>query len=140
MNAQYRKPWVQRHWLLMLVLSFVVMMALSMAIGVGVMYVVMSSVKSTAPYREAMERVRGDERMTRALGEPIGTRWIPLGMVEQREQGRAAFLVFLQGPRGTGTVDVQGVFTDGLWRYQRLQGETDGPPRDRVDLRRDVDH
>lgn len=139
MNAQYRKPWVQRHWLLMLVLSFAVMMVLSLAIGIGAMYLMMSSVKSTAPYREAMARVSGDERMTRALGTPIGVRWIPLGMVEQREQGRAAFLVFLQGPRGTGTVDVQGVFADGLWRYQRLRGETDGPPRESYDLRSDVD-
>lgn len=140
MNAEYRKPWVHRHWLLMLVLSFLVMIVLSLAIGAGAIYMMMNAMKDTAPYREAMARVRADERMTQALGKPIGTRWIPMGVVEQREQGTAAFVVFLQGPRGTGTVNVEGVYADGVWHYRRLQGETDGPPRERYDLRGESDH
>ena len=135
METEYRKPWVQRHWVLMLVLSFVVMMALSLAVGLGSLYALMSSVEDTAPYREAMARVRGDAGMVQALGEPIRTKWIPLGVVEQRDQGRAAFGVFLRGPRGEGSVDVQGEFESGTWHYQRLQGEAFGPPRERFDLR-----
>lgn len=139
MNTEYRKPWVQRHWLLMLVLSLGVTIVLSLALGVGVMYAMMSTVKQTAPYREAMERVRADPRMTQALGEPIETRWIPLGAVEQREHGQAQLVVFLRGPRGEGAVDVQGVFEGGIWRYRRLEGQVDGPPKERFDLRKDVD-
>lgn len=139
MNTEYRKPWVQRHWLLMLVLSFLVMMVLSMLAGVGAMYAMMSSLKDTAPYREAMARVRANPSMVQALGEPIETMWIPLGAVEQREKGQAQFIVFLRGSRGEGNVDVQGTFEDGLWRYRRLEGEIDGPPRQSFDLRKDVD-
>lgn len=140
METEYRKPWVQRHWVLMLLISFVAMMALSLAVGLGSIYVLMSTVKDTAPYREAMARVHGEPGMVQALGQPIETKWIPMGVVEQREQGRAAFVVFLRGPRGEGNVDVQGVFDNGTWHYQRIQGEVTGPPRQRFDLRADSDH
>lgn len=139
METHYPKPWVQRHWLLMLVVSVAAMLALSLAIGLGAIYMMMSSVKDTAPYREAMARVRGDARMVRALGQPIEPKWVPLGAVEQREQGQATFVVFLRGPRGEGGVDVQGVFEGGTWRYRRLQGEVAGPPREHYDLRAESD-
>lgn len=136
-RTEYRKPWVQRHWLLMLVVSFLVMMVLSLAIGFGAVYVMMSSIKKTEPYRTAMARVHADERMTRALGEPIGVRWEPMGAVEQTEQGQAMFVVFLQGARGTGTVNVEAVYSEGRWRYRRVEGHIDGPPRERFDLNAD---
>ncbi|MGO1069945.1 cytochrome c oxidase assembly factor Coa1 family protein [Lysobacter sp. CA199] len=139
MNTEYRKPWVHRHWVLMLVLGFVAMMALSLVIGGGVMYMAMSAIKNSAPYHEAMARVRADPRMTGALGEPIQTRWVPLGGVEQREGGIAKILVFLRGPRGEGSVDLQAKFENGAWQYQQIDGVSDGPPRERFDLHHDAE-
>ncbi|MEH6420704.1 cytochrome c oxidase assembly factor Coa1 family protein [Pseudomonas sp. CGJS7] len=134
MNTPYRKPWVHRHWLLVLVLSLVTMVVLSLGIGAGVMYTLMSAMKNTAPYREAMARVRADARMTDSLGQPIESRWVPLGGAEQREGGVATMVVFLQGPRGRGSVDIVAKFENGAWHYHKVDAVSDGPPRQEFDL------
>ena len=140
MNTPYRKPWVHRHWLLVLVLSLVTMVVLSLGIGLGVKYTMMATLKDTAPYREAMARVRADARLAEALGRPIESRYVPMGNVQQMEGGLAQFVVMLRGPHGDGSVIVDAEFEDGAWHYKKLEAVADGPPRQQFDLHNESEH
>lgn len=126
MDGEYRKPWVQRHWLLLLVLGVGLTMLLSLGVGAALVYRLMEAGKQTPPYRMAMERVRADARVGQALGEPYAERWVPIGGLEGE---RAGFLIFLRGPRSQGTLNAEAVREGDRWRLQELTLNVDGPPR-----------
>ena len=127
------KPWVQRHWILLLILSLGLMVALTGAIGFGAMYVFMSSMKDTEPYREAMRRTQADPRAIAALGQPIEPTGTILGAVEQKDGGTAQLFIFVRGPRGEADVQVEGTYHDRAWDYRVMQIDVDASG-DRIDL------
>ncbi|MGO1000632.1 cytochrome c oxidase assembly factor Coa1 family protein [Lysobacter sp. CA196] len=122
--APYRKPWVQRHWILTLLLALGVLFSLSIAIGAWMMYSVMDSMRYTPPFIEAMERARANPEVKAALGEPLEGRFV-LGAVEPKDQGVAKLFVFVHGPKGKGEVQVEGVNEQGTWRYSLMRVNID---------------
>ena len=119
------KPWVQRHWILLLILSLVLMIALSGAVGLGMMYLFMSSMKDSEPYREAMRRTQSHPRAIAALGQPIEPTGTILGAVEQKDGGAAQLFIFVRGPRGKADVQVEGTYRDRAWDYRVMQVDID---------------
>ncbi|ALN64906.1 hypothetical protein GLA29479_4060 [Lysobacter antibioticus] len=122
--APYRKPWVQRHWILTLLLALGVLFTLSVAIGAWMTYSVMDSMRYTPPFIEAMERARANPQVKAALGEPLEDRFV-LGAVEPKDQGVAKLFIFVQGPKGKGDVQIEAVNEQGAWRYEVMRVNLD---------------
>lgn len=127
------KPWVQRHWILLLIAALTVSIALSAAVGLGVMYTFMSTMKDSEPYREAMRRAQADPRAIAALGQPIEPTGTILGAVEQKDGGTAQLFIFIRGPRGEADVQVEGSYRERAWDYRVMQIDVDGSG-ERIDL------
>lgn len=122
--APYRKPWVQRHWILTLLLSLGALFAVCLAVGAWMTYSVMDSMRYTPPFIEAMERARASPEVKAALGEPLEDRFI-VGGVEPKDHGVAKLFIFVQGPKGKGDVQIEGIREQGAWRYSVMRVNLD---------------
>ncbi len=74
------------------------------------------------PYREALARAGRDPEVAAALGRPL----------------RADMVIRIQGPHGSGKLDVRAQRRQGRWSYPRLQAELPGRHAP-VDLRDERD-
>ncbi|MGJ7903053.1 cytochrome c oxidase assembly factor Coa1 family protein [Lysobacter sp. 1R34A] len=122
--APYRKPWVQRHWILTLLLALGTLFTLSLAIGAWMTYSVMDSMRYTPPFIEAMDRARANPEVKAALGEPLEDTFV-LGAVEPKEDGVAKLFIFVRGPKGKGDVQIEAVKEQGAWRYHVMRVNLD---------------
>ncbi|MCC7341800.1 MAG: hypothetical protein IT170_12005 [Bryobacterales bacterium] len=103
--------------LLLMVVGFVAAIALW----------VMSLVKSSGAYAEAVDLARGNAEVRAALGEPIEEGWFVTGSVNSSGASADASLsIPLHGPKGAGTLYVEGQKRAGVWRYSILEFEVSG--------------
>mgnify|MGYP000846238429 FL=1 len=74
---------------------------------------------ASAPLREAMRRATCSVEVVAALGEPLQAGRLPYGNMHTGLDGRreVGLFVGLEGPRGDGTLIVQGTREDDRWDY-----------------------
>jgi len=83
--------------------------------------------ESSEPYREALARAGRDPEVAAALGQPLRAKPFPFGNINQFGDGGGADMVIrIQGPRGSGKLDVRARRSQGRWSYPRLQAELPG--------------
>jgi hypothetical protein len=128
------RTWTQRNWtwfVPVLVAGCLVLMAAFVA---GIAAAVFASIRSSAPYAEAVARARSSPAVVEALGEPVATRWWVTGSIHvTNREGSARLAVPIRGPRGKGMVLLEADKRDGAWRYSLLEVAVDGVPQ-RIDL------
>lgn len=82
--------------------------------------------RALEPYRDALRRVRADAGVVGALGWPIKEDWLFIGRVTgPLEFVNVYFRIPVSGPKGTGTVIVEGVADHAFWKYDRLAVDFD---------------
>lgn len=125
----YERPpsWLQRNKkkaiaagcaLVAFVLLLVVGIVAALALGV------MSLVKSSGAYAEAVSLARKSDEVRAALGEPIEEGWFVTGSVNSSGASADASLAIpLSGPKDAGTLYVEGRKSAGVWRYSVLELE-----------------
>jgi hypothetical protein len=126
-----RRSWMQRHWLLVVVLSTVLMLAVGAGAGALMVYGLGKSAKDSEPYREALARARAHPEVAARLGEPLQDQAWVLGAVEDRDGGEVRLVSFLRGPRGQGEMVIEGARRGERWDYQVMQVTVE---RQRIDL------
>lgn len=88
------------------------------------------SIKSSAAYQEALDRVRASPAAVAELGEPIdGGWWINGSLQISNDEGSAEITVPVEGPSGSGELYIEAELKGGEWTYERLQLELDGSGR-----------
>ena len=95
---------------------------------------VFGSMRSSDPYRFAVETAMHDPRVLSRLGSPVKPGWLISGSISvQNDSGQADLSIPVQGSAHKGTIHVVGKKSEGVWAYQRLvlAGE-DG--REQLDL------
>lgn len=101
-------------FVLLLVLGFVAVIAFG----------VMSLVKSSNAYTEALSLARQNEEVRTALGEPIEDGWFVTGSVQSSgSSGEASLVIPLNGPKDEGTLYVEGRKSAGAWHYSTMELE-----------------
>ena len=87
-------------------------------------------IKRTDAYRDALAKVRGDQRVVAALGEPINPGFWVTGNVDVNNQkGTADFTFPVSGPKGSGKVHVVAATDGQKWEYSELVvTPSSGPP------------
>ena len=87
----------------------------------------------------ALARAGRDPEVAAALGQPLRAKPFPFGSINQFGDGGGADMVIrIQGPRGSGKLDVRARRSQGRWSYPRLQAELPGRHAP-VDLRDERD-
>ena len=121
------RNWLQRNlrWALPLVVLLIIAgWALTSWMGLRQIAV---RLEKSEPYREAMARAGRDPEMEVALGRPLRAKPFPFGSISQfGDGGSADMTIRVEGPRGSGKLDVRALRSDGRWFYRRLQAELPG--------------
>jgi len=87
----------------------------------GLVTLVFGSMKSSDPYRHAVQVATHDPRVIAALGAPVNTGWLISGSVNiSNDSGNADLAIPLSGSMHKGTIHVVAKKSDGVWSYENL--------------------
>jgi hypothetical protein len=71
--------------------------------------------------------VRSNERVQRAIGEPITPGWLVSGSVQiSGSKGNARLLIPISGPKGQAEIVVVATRSEGRWTYAELAVQVQG--------------
>jgi len=119
--------WFTRHWR-WLVPAVVATVLLGCVGFVAVVVLgVFGLLKSSTPYAQALALVRSNERVQRAIGEPITPGWLVSGSVQiSGSKGNARLLIPIAGPKGQAEIVVVATRAEGRWTYAELAVQVKG--------------
>jgi hypothetical protein len=121
---------IRRNWI---IAALVAVLVLLIAIGVGVFFFIVSLLKGSDVYREALARMNANERATQVLGLPIEAGF-PMGNIQiSGPSGEAALSIPVTGSLRRGTIYLEATKAMGQWTYDRIELEVEGRD-ERIDL------
>lgn len=124
-----RRSWWSRNWGWVVALGCLTPILLVGGCFAGLAWIVVSSIRSTDVYEDAVARAKNDPRVIEALGAPVEARWWITGNLNvEGSRGEADFNVPLQGSRNKGTLEVEGGRDGGDWTFSVLQVRVDDGP------------
>jgi Cytochrome oxidase complex assembly protein 1 len=120
-----------------IVVSIVLALAVLFMLFIGgIIYGLFSSIKSSEPYKHAVDVATHDPRVLSTLGPPVKERWYPGGTVNMAgDSGNAVLIIPVQGTLRKGALYVGAKKSDGVWTYQTLGVRLDDT-QERIDLLR----
>jgi hypothetical protein len=97
-----------------------------------IVFVVFAAMRSSDPYKDGLERARGDARVQESLGAPIEPGWFISGNIKtQNNSGDCDVSIPLKGTKQRGSLRVVGTKDGGRWTYTKmLVTPASGPPID----------
>src|SRR5215469_12612791 len=82
---------------------------------------VFGGMKSSDPYRFAMQTATQDSRVAAKLGSPVHAGWLISGNISLNDDsGKADLSIPLQGSIHKGAIHVIATKSEGVWTYQQL--------------------
>jgi hypothetical protein len=118
------KSWFARH----LVVSIVTLIALA-AVGlvVALLLGIMSLLKSSDVYQQAMVKAQEAPAVVESLGKPVKAGWWLSGNISvSGASGSADLAIPISGPKGRGTVYAAATKQAGEWRFKVLEVAIEG--------------
>lgn len=117
-----QKGWFARNWIWILI---VVGLGGLLSCGLccsGSFFAGVSVLKSTEPYKMALEGATKNAEVVTKLGEPITDGMLPQGNINiQNNQGDANFDFDITGPKGTAKVHTKAELQGGTWVTTELK-------------------
>jgi hypothetical protein len=108
-----------------------VIIVLGVAVIAALVFFVFGAIKKTDVYKQALAKVRGDQRVVAALGEPIDAGfWVSGNMNLNNGKGNCDFKFPVSGPKAKATVHVAASTEGNGWDYNVLDVTPDNgsPP------------
>ena len=85
-------------------------------------YFVVSALKSSEVYRDAVAQAKANPQVKAALGEPISEGFMPNGSIETKgDTGSVNMVISLSGPKGSGKLNVIASMINNKWVYSKLE-------------------
>lgn len=110
------------------------LLALMAAASLTIFMFVMSLLRQSEPYAEAMRRAEADPQVLEVLGSPIEAGRFVTGQIQTNPAGGNADLsIPVSGPNGEGRLFVNAVKVAGQWQYNVVELEVEGGARIVVD-------
>ena len=121
---------VRRNWIIAGVVAVVVLLV---SIGVAVFFFIVSILKGSEVYQQAVARVNANAEAARILGMPIEPGF-PMGSIKvSGASGEAELAIPVRGSQRKGTIYLEATKEMGTWRFDRIELEIDGRD-ERIDL------
>ena len=108
-----------------------VLIVLGVALVAVLVFIVFGAIKKTDAYKQALTRVKSDQRVVAVLGEPIDAGfWVAGKMNFNNGKGNCDFKFPVSGPKGKATVHVVASTEGNGWDYSVLDVTPDNgsPP------------
>ena len=113
--------WFTRHWCWFVPAALATVLLGCAGFVVMAVLGVFGLLKSSTPYAHALAQVRSNERVQRAIGQPIAPGWLVSGSVQIRgARGNARLLIPISGPKGEADIVVVASRSGGDWTYSEL--------------------
>jgi hypothetical protein len=88
----------------------------------AILAVVFGALRSSDPYRFAIQTATHDPRVIARLGSPISTGWLMNGSIkEHNDSGEADLSIPVHGSIHKGAIHVVATKSQGEWTYQQLK-------------------
>jgi len=121
-----RQSWLQAHWKLVL--------AASVGLALCATIAVFASLRSSDVVKLAVATAESNSALADRLGRPLDTGWFVTGKLEVTPaSGHAELAIPVSGPKGKGTIYVDGRKRAGVWHLEMLQFGAEGSGQ-RLDL------
>ena len=129
-----RPNWWKRNWKWFVPLGCFTVALLFLAFVGSILVIVLSAMKSTDVYREALARAKADPAVIEALGSPIKDGFLVSGNTNVNgASGESNLAIPISGSKGEGTIYVSANKSLGQWNYSGLVVEI-GQTHQRIDL------
>ncbi len=114
------------------------LLALIAAFSVGILFIVLSSIKHSDAYQLALAKVQASPQVQQALGQPMEAGWFFTGSIHVNTDssgstGNANFSIPISGPKGSGTIYAVATKQNGEWIFSTLTVSIEGSPL-KIDL------
>ena len=121
-----RQSWLRTHWKLVLVASLILPLCVIIA--------VFASLRNSDVVRMAVATAESNPSLAERLGGPLDAGWFVTGTLEVTPaSGHAELAIPVSGPKGKGTIYVDGRKRAGVWHLEMLQFGAEGSGQ-RLDL------
>ncbi|WP_162454843.1 cytochrome c oxidase assembly factor Coa1 family protein [Pseudoxanthomonas kalamensis] len=128
--APQHPSWWRRHWKWLVPLLAALLLSLFAAFVFGIISLVFGALRSSEPYRHALQRAQADPAVIAALGEPIRAGWFVQGSMSSTGGGGSADLAIpLDGSKADATLYVTAKKSAGRWRYEVVAVNVEDGPR-----------
>src|SRR5947209_6970396 len=107
-----------------------VLIVLGIAFIAVLVFIVFGAIKKSDAYKQALTRVKSDQRVIAVLGEPINDGfWVSGNMNFNNGKGNCDFKFPVSGPKGKATVHAVAATEGQGWQYETLDvTPANGPP------------
>lgn len=121
-----RRGWFGRNWKWLVPLGCLTPILACAGLFIGIM----SMMKSSTTYADAVERAKANDEVKAALGEPIKTGFWVSGSVEVTgASGKSDLAIPISGPKDSGTLYAAATKKAGQWEYSTLELATNSGTR-----------
>jgi hypothetical protein len=118
------KNWLQRHWVLAIVGSCLVLMLLFAGFIVTIFAVVETSLRKTDSYVQTLAKARSNPLVIEKFGQPLEPGWFGSGNIQvSGPSGSADFEIPVFGPKAKGKIYGVAKKSAGSWHFERLEVE-----------------
>jgi hypothetical protein len=127
-SSQLQPPqsWLHRHWKGLVATGVTLAVVTVMAVVVGVVALVMWTLRQSDVLRMAMEQARKNPAVVQQLGTPINPGWLISGSMHiENDSGTANFTVPIHGPRQEAKLYLDARKRMGEWTFNSLTVKTD---------------
>ena len=126
--------WWQRNWKWAVPGLVVGGVSLMVTLGVAIIMLVLTMMKSSDAYKDALARAQADPRVQTAIGTPIEDGWYVIGNINvSGGTGNADLSIPISGPLGSATIWLDARKSQGTWTFSTLLVEIDDTGED-IDL------
>ena len=121
MASEIPQNWFARNWKWALPAGCLSLVCVIAAIVGVVFLIVMSAIKHSEVYTEAVGRARASAAVRQVLGQPLEEGLLVWGRIRvQTGTGTANLSIPLSGPKGRATLFVHATKTDTKWSFSQL--------------------
>jgi len=120
----------KRHWAIA-----VAVLAVLVALGAGVFYLVVNILKDSEAYRLGVERLQANHEAMAMLGPPLKTGFPSGSISTSGPAGQAQLAIPVEGSKASGVLYVEATKDMGQWKVDRIVLDIEGMT-ERIDLNR----
>lgn len=126
-SSPQAKGWWGRNWKWVLPIGCLAPLLIVAGCVATVLVMVPRVIRSSEPYRHALDEARASAAVRELLGEPVAEGALPGGSIDvSGSTGSADLSIPISGPKGSATLYVVGRKTAGEWEYSTLRVKPDG--------------
>jgi hypothetical protein len=122
--------WFRRNWMWLVPVGCLLPVLACAGLAGGGLIFAFQMLRQSEPAQAGLKAAAGNEEVRRLLGEPIAAGWLVTGQLRYgANQGGSVNLTLpLRGPKGRGTLVIQGSRANNAWNYDRMDVMVAGRP------------